>query len=102
MKKPVGPKARPSLKNCKPEPGPGPTVKVQARARPAREKKLKPEPGPSPRKLRPDTSLIYRIHPCFWQPHNAFLINKFYVASLYLFFKKINTCIQETLTYDLG
>ena len=58
MKKPVSPKARPSLKNCKPEPGPGPIVKVQARARPAREKKLKPEPGPSPRKFRPDTSLL--------------------------------------------
>ena len=47
MKKPVGPKARPSLKNCKPEPGPGPIVKVQARARPARGKKLKPEPEKS-------------------------------------------------------
>ena len=61
MKKPVGPKARPSLKNCKPEPGPGPIVKVQARDRPAREKKLKPEPGPSPRKVRPDTSLAWQV-----------------------------------------
>ena len=59
MKKPVGPKARPSLKNCKPEPGPGPIVKLQAQAWPTRKKKLKPEPGPSPRKFRPDTSLVY-------------------------------------------
>ena len=47
MKKPEGPKARPSLKNCKPEPGPGPIVKVQARAWPAHGKKLKPEPEKS-------------------------------------------------------
>ena len=59
MKKPMGPKARPSLENCKLEPGPGPIVKLQARARPAREKKLKPETCPSPRKVRPDTSLFY-------------------------------------------
>ena len=58
MKKPVGPKARPILKNYKPEPSPGPITKVQARARSARGKKLKPEPGPSLRKVRPDTSLI--------------------------------------------
>ena len=52
MEKPVGPKARPSLKNCKPEPGPGPIVKVQARARPARGKKIearaREKSGPTP------------------------------------------------------
>ena len=93
MKKPVGPKARPSLKNCKPEPGPGPIIKVQARARPARGEKLKSEPGPSPRKFRPDTSLS-ETSPLKYVSHFPPLITKFQIKDF--FYKLGRICSRKS------
>ena len=48
----VGPKARPSFKNYKPEPGPGLIVKVKGWARPARGKNIEAWAQPEPDKIQ--------------------------------------------------